>query len=380
MTSASITPTDADWLQRSGLFDATWYEATYWDVAGLAMSPAEHFLYLGLLLNRQPAPDVTAEDVRTALEAHRAQPARPATLPLTDRDIDDFALRSLASYRGPKVPPKSAQLPRVSVIVTTYNAVATLRTSLESLLAQKYPDLDLVICDDASTDGTWDLLQEMQQAHPDRITLTRSPRNAGTYLAKNRALSLAKGEIVLFQDSDDRSHPDRAMVQVLPFLEEPDLVATRCAYARYDPESRKLVELGGKLSRIGLITLAVRRNVFEEIGYFDAVRKAGDDEWVQRLMHLKGTDRVRNLNVTLYMAELRASSLVADMLLTRPDGTLDQVSSPRRKAYVDAFRTRFADPTCDAAWFRTHFPPVPAHLTGPYIPTVSALMPEATKR
>ncbi|UYV37185.1 glycosyltransferase family 2 protein [Rhodobacteraceae bacterium D3-12] len=350
IASASLAE-QARWLLGTGLFDEAWYTTTYGDVLHAQMSPSEHYIRIGLLLDRKPGPDTTAEQVRAAR-------ARPLTLPSDGEDATALWTRSRNSYQGPDRPAPGQKLPRVSVIMTAYNAEDTITAAIASLQAQSYRDVEIVICDDVSTDGTWAKLQEVQTQDPDRIIITRNPENLGTYAAKNRALSLATGDVVLFQDSDDRSHPDRVMIQVLPLLEQPALIATRSAYARYNPETGKTIALGGKVSRIGLITLAVRRRIFDEIGYFEPVRRAGDDEWFQRLTHFSGAESILNINTVLYLAELRTDSLATDMLLTRPDGTLDQIPSPARRAYVDTFRARFADPAKDATWFRTRFPGV----------------------
>ncbi len=369
---------DIEWLCRSGLFDESWYLATYRDVADLSMTPAAHFLRLGMEMGRRPAPDVDAQTLRKALADHQTGGAGATlTFPPSDIVAADYVRDSLHRYDGPKdIPAGQAEpLPLVSFIVTAFNGAETITASVQSLVAQTYPRIEIVICDDASTDQTWAVLQTLAAAHPDMVRVVRAGTNGGTYLARNIALTHASGDIILFQDADDHSHRDRAMIQVLALLENRDLAAVRCEYLRFDPATGRAIEIGGKVSRIGLITLAVWRAAFADIGYFEPVRKAGDDEWVQRLIHLYGKPRIKSLNVTLYMAELRVNSLVADMLIHRGDGTLDQVASPRRKAYVTRFQTRFGDPAKTALWYRAAFPPNPLRPVGPYIPTISALLP-----
>jgi glycosyltransferase involved in cell wall biosynthesis len=102
-------------------------------------------------------------------------------------------------------------VPRVSVIVPAYNSSATIGAAIESVLDGAYEDLELVICDDASTDATAVLVE----AHPDpRVRLVRSQTNGGPAAARNLALEASSGELVAFLDADDRWLPEFLTEQV----------------------------------------------------------------------------------------------------------------------------------------------------------------------
>lgn len=283
-----------------------------------------------------------------------------------------FAERSLAAFlkaHSVTLPPRP---PRVSVVMTCFNAADTIREAVESLLFQDYPDLEVIVCDDRSSDRSWEILCDMARRCAG-LKVLRNNGNYGTYLSKNRAIDAASGEIVMFQDSDDISHPSRVRVQVAPLIDQPGLMATRTKYLRYDEASGRIVPVAGLASKFGLITLAVRRRVFDEIGYFDAVRRAGDDEWVQRLSRLYGDSAMRNLDVTLYLARLREGSLVADMIRVSADGQqVDQGSSPARRSYVKQFTARFEQQT-ERDWYRKHFPVFPLRPQAQYTDTIHAL-------
>ncbi|MFU8777656.1 MAG: glycosyltransferase family A protein [Roseovarius sp.] len=363
---------DAETIRKSGYFDADWYLGTYPDVAMLGMDPAEHYLKYGKMLGRNPA------------EGRIAQPELEPAPPMSDSPdalsplAISYADQSLRDYTGPKrlLPDlAAADQPRVSVVMTSHNAAATIEKAVASLVNQSWPNIEILVCDDRSTDGTWDMLLEMRRRSPDIVKLIRLECNSGTYLAKNAAIEAASGDFILFQDSDDYSHPDRVTIQILPLLENPDLVATRTKYSRFDPTSGRIVPVAGLLSKYGLITLALRRSAFCEIGYFDAVRRAGDDEWYQRLLHLYGKNAVRELEVTLYLAELRQNSLIADMLSFNSDGSVEQTSSQPRKTYVKQFRDRFSDPSKTREWYQSAFPAMPREPVAIYPDAIAALEP-----
>ena len=105
----------------------------------------------------------------------------------------------------------------ISVIMSVYNGEKYLALAIESILNQTYPHLEFIVVDDASTDGTPDLLSEFQSLDQ-RLLITRNPCRQGLTKSLNRAISLAKGDWIARQDADDISLPDRFQKQ-LAFME-----------------------------------------------------------------------------------------------------------------------------------------------------------------
>lgn len=89
----------------------------------------------------------------------------------------------------------------VTVIIPVYNSEQFLQTCLDSVYAQTYPDFDIIVVDDGSTDGSSVLLQKNASLHKN-LQIIRQP-NHGQGYARNVALSKASGEYVLFVDADD---------------------------------------------------------------------------------------------------------------------------------------------------------------------------------
>ena len=98
--------------------------------------------------------------------------------------------------------------PLISVIVPAYNAEAFLDQCIESIVAQSYPHLEILVVDDGSTDGTGQMADRWADRDP-RIRVIHQP-NGGHSAARNAALDTMKGELVIMVDSDDFLHPEFA--------------------------------------------------------------------------------------------------------------------------------------------------------------------------
>ena len=96
----------------------------------------------------------------------------------------------------------------VSVLMSVYNGAPTLEKAAASVLAQTYRDLELILCDDASTDDTWRIMQRIA-AQDARVTIFQNKINLGLGASLNGCLSRAGGEYIARQDADDVSDPDR---------------------------------------------------------------------------------------------------------------------------------------------------------------------------
>lgn len=102
------------------------------------------------------------------------------------------------------------------------------------------------------------------------------------------------------------------------------------------------------------------------------MRKAGDDEWVQRLLHVYGEKSMKSLDLTLYAARLRENSLVADMMVFNSDGSVEQKASKTRWDYVTLFKARHASEPRDY-YGPARFPPFPLRPQKSYPAGVAAL-------
>jgi glycosyltransferase involved in cell wall biosynthesis len=110
--------------------------------------------------------------------------------------------------------------PQVSVLIIVHNRAHTIGAAVRSVLAQTFSDFELIVVDDGSTDETTAVVEGFGDP---RLRLIRTSRNQGIPLARNRALSEARGRFIAWLDSDDLCHPERLAVQRDVLLQCPHL-------------------------------------------------------------------------------------------------------------------------------------------------------------
>lgn len=120
----------------------------------------------------------------------------------------------LNSQCEPAEPDTQTTTPAISVLMPTYNGERFLRPAIESILNQTFPNFELIVIDDGSTDNTPHILSEFNDT---RLTVLTNPKNSGIAAATNRALAAARAEYIALQDHDDISLPHRLQTQ-LDFL------------------------------------------------------------------------------------------------------------------------------------------------------------------
>ncbi|MEL6167486.1 MAG: glycosyltransferase family 2 protein [Pseudomonadota bacterium] len=127
-------------------------------------------------------------------------------------------------------------MPRVSIVVPAYNTLSSLPETIESLLAQTYGDIEVIVVDDGSSDGT----AEWVRAQPDpRLRLVRQ-LNRGLAGARNGGIAAATGEFVGFCDGDDLWEPEKVSAHV-DFLDaRPEVGLSFSASAMIDEKSQPL--------------------------------------------------------------------------------------------------------------------------------------------
>ncbi len=98
--------------------------------------------------------------------------------------------------------------PSITIGITCYNASETIRRSVESALCQRWPKKEIVVVDDASSDGSWAVLEELQTTYQD-LRVIRHEVNRGYPGALNTLVREASGDLIAIFDDDDFSVPDR---------------------------------------------------------------------------------------------------------------------------------------------------------------------------
>jgi len=114
--------------------------------------------------------------------------------------------------------------PKVSVMVVAYNQAHFIRDTLDSILAQDYDNLEIVVADDASTDGTQDIAREYAAKYPDKFVLVLSERNHGITANCNACFFACTGELIATFSGDDLFLPGKIRAQVQEFVRDPEVV------------------------------------------------------------------------------------------------------------------------------------------------------------
>jgi len=196
-----------------------------------------------------------------------------------------------------------ADSPDVSVVLATHDRAACLPRAIASALAQEGARLELIVVDDASTDGTPAYLASLTDP---RIRIIRAERNLGPGGARNLGLAAARADLVAFLDSDDAYRAGRLARPLAAFAAEPDLVCVLSSAVKFDraaPREARIpaVRLAPAAFAWALIadlipveatSMTVRRAPALAVGGFcDKLRLAEDREFVIRLAD-KGAGRL----------------------------------------------------------------------------------------
>ena len=124
--------------------------------------------------------------------------------------------------------PPADFLPLVSVIVPNYNHAEFLPRRLDSIYAQTYANIEVILLDDASTDGSLEILQRYRAKHPDNTRLIAAQRNSGSPFAQwRKGFDAARGELVWIAESDDES-ADEFLSELVPLFADPAMRLAFC--------------------------------------------------------------------------------------------------------------------------------------------------------
>ncbi|GAB4354640.1 MAG: hypothetical protein Fur0042_23700 [Cyanophyceae cyanobacterium] len=162
---------------------------------------------------------------------------------------------------------------RVSVIIPAYNAAATIAATVASALGQTYGDLEVIVVDDGSTDGTAAIVSDLG-ADP-RLRLLRYP-NGGQAIARNRGIAAAVGELITFLDADDQWTPEKVAEQVRALDENPE-AAIAYGWTDYVDGAGRLLHRGSYVSLSGRVLMALAQVNFIESGSNVMVRRSALD-------------------------------------------------------------------------------------------------------
>lgn len=130
---------------------------------------------------------------------------------------------------------------KVSVLIPTFNRRVYLGQALESVLAQTHTDLEILVSDDGSSDGSRELVREVAERDPRVRLLTDNPR-PGIFTNMQHLIDHSSGDAFCLLGDDDRLRPEFVAELVAPLVRHPDVVASFCDHDLIDSETRLLRE------------------------------------------------------------------------------------------------------------------------------------------
>lgn len=225
----------------------------------------------------------------------------------------------------------------ISCIVPVFNGERYLAEALESILAQTYRPIEIIVVDDGSTDGT----RELCARYGDRIRYLRQ-NNAGAPTARNLGLSASQGEFIAFLDSDDLWHPEKLARQMELFEVRPELDLCVTHLQRFwvpQLASEQQRFQGHRFAEVlpGYVTqtLLARRRLFSFIGLFDTSRRVGDPmDWflraaeqgavIEMLPDLLVFQRMHESNLSVELGSRRMTDSMQNAILDVVKASLDR--------------------------------------------------------
>jgi glycosyltransferase involved in cell wall biosynthesis len=199
-------------------------------------------------------------------------------------------------------------LPLVSVVIPAYNYAKYLAKTLDSVFAQTYRPIEVIVVDDGSTDNT----AEIVRAYPEVRYFYQS--NQGVSVARNVGITAAQGEYIAFLDADDRWKPDKLSIQITYMLENPDIGITATKVFNFLETGTQMPSCFtpdrhlGETESIIPSTLIVHKTVFSQIGAFSSEYRASEDlEWLSRAQDAQIS--IFTIAQTLTLRRLHGSNL-----------------------------------------------------------------------
>jgi glycosyltransferase involved in cell wall biosynthesis len=164
-------------------------------------------------------------------------------------------------------------MPRVSVVIPTYNGEKFIRKAIESVLSQTMRDFELIIVDDASEDQTVEIVKTILKTDSRIKFIALEKNSGGPALPRTTACRVAQGEFLAFIDQDDLYYPNYLEKKLDFFTAHPELHYVMSYAWGFDISTRRIIsyEYGGPVS------MMLRREILAGIDYFDSAVTGSDD-------------------------------------------------------------------------------------------------------
>lgn len=246
-------------------------------------------------------------------------------------------------------------LPTVSVMIITYNHEMYIRETIDSVLAQDYPNMEIVVSDDASTDNTPSIVRDYALKHPLVVKAILATVNKGITANCNMALNHCSGSLVAIMGGDDVFLPGKIKAQAIEFVEDCDLVLSYHSVDVFLSDTNETLYLSNQTIREdtnsaeeiierggipGASSVMVRRSACPEGGFDDRLPTVSD--WlffievalrgrVRKIPGLYGRYRKHSKGASNRTLELLDESLrTLDLVLEKHPERIDLIGSCKK--------------------------------------------------
>lgn len=218
----------------------------------------------------------------------------------------------------------------ITVIMSAYNAESTVTYAINSLLNQTYKNIEILVCDDNSTDQTLSIIRSIS-SKDSRVSVFSSQNNQGTYNIRNNMIKRAKGRYITFQDSDDYALPTRLQQQVAELNKNN---ATLCftRWIRVTPDGQFVFFVDGILKRFCVVSAMVCADYIKSIAEFRQSLVAADTEFYEYCKNTLLPDQIVHVDIPLILG-LWGSGSLTKMANLNAEHT--GYVAPRRLAYSE---------------------------------------------
>lgn len=185
-------------------------------------------------------------------------------------------------------------MPKISIVIPTYNSGQYLAKAIDSVLSQTYRDFEIIVIDDGSTDNTKDMIMECAKKNPDKVRYFYQ-KKSGPSAARNKGIIETKGDYIAFLDADDLWCQNKLSLQMEYFEKNPEITLSATEFEFIDSEG-KLLGYSNRREKIptdGYIlnyifehylltsTIMLKKEVFKKIGFFDETLQNAEDTDIQ---------------------------------------------------------------------------------------------------
>jgi len=199
---------------------------------------------------------------------------------------------------------------KISVIIPTYNREKYIAQAVESVLSQDYPNIEIIVVDDGSVDGT----REIAAHYGDKIRYLQQ-ENSGIASARNAGVAAAQGDLIAWLDSDDYYESGKLTAQMKYLNEHPEAEIVFTKYENFT-EDEITPAIQARLSsevdnRYYLASSLAKRSLVDEVGMRDGKYKAAEDtDWVLRAKIVYNKNLDHYIDTTYYKRRFHTSNIV----------------------------------------------------------------------